>query len=149
MRGAAYADDAASLIVPERRWLGSLDEVRRELRERLNELRPLVDEYAQLERAAYALGEGPGEPRAGRRARSRSGGRARVSAPRAGINKQAIYGAIGERPGVSVGEIALVTGVAKPLIYNTTRAGVQKGELRKLDLGGGRSGFALMTSDGG
>ena len=37
---------------------------------------------------------------------------------------------------------------AKPLIYNATRTGVQKGELRKVDLGGGRSGFAL-AADGG
>jgi len=38
--------------------------------------------------------------------------------------------------------------IAKPLIYNATRTGLQKGELRKVDLGGGRSGFTL-TSEGG
>src|SRR5215210_5388054 len=103
----------------------SLDDVRRQLRERLKELRPLVDEYAQLERAAQALGEDRPAPRvAGRRAPRASGGASAKRAPR-GQNKQAIYGVVGERPGVSVGEIASVTGIAKPLIYNATRTGLQ------------------------
>jgi hypothetical protein len=38
-------------------------------------------------------------------------------------NKAAVYGVVAERPGVSVGEIAQVTGIAKPLIHNSTRAG--------------------------
>ena len=125
----------------------SLDEVRKQLRRRLNELRPLVDEYAQLERAAQALGEDRPEPRARRRRTSRDAGSSSQRAPR-GQNKQAVHGVIAERPGVSVGEIASVTGLAKALIYNVTRTGVQKGELRKVDLGAGRSGFALVA-DGG
>ncbi len=38
-------------------------------------------------------------------------------------------GVIAERPGVTVSEIAEVTRIAKPLVYNTTRAGVERGEL--------------------
>ena len=119
----------------------SLDDVRKQLRDRLEELGPLVAEYEQLERASRALGEGrqrsSGRASAGRRRKSST-----ARAPR-GQTKQAIYAVIGERSGVSVGEIASVTGITKPLIYNATRTGVQKGELRKVDVGGGRSGFAL------
>jgi hypothetical protein len=52
-----------------------------------------------------------------------------------------VYGVITERPGVSVTEIAQVTGIAKPLIYNTTRAGVERGELDRVALPGGQQGF--------
>lgn len=48
---------------------------------------------------------------------------------------------IAERPGVRVSEIAAVTGIAKPLIYNTARAGVERGELEKVALPDGLSGF--------
>ncbi len=48
---------------------------------------------------------------------------------------------IDERPGVTVGEIAAVTGIAKPLIYNVTRTALGKGEIEPVDLGGGRKGF--------
>ena len=120
----------------------SLDEVRKQLRARLNELGPLVDEYAQLERAAQALGEPQREP-VRRRRPSRKGGKTSRKRAQRGHNKQAIYAVIGERPGVSVGEISSVAAIAKPLVYNATRTGIQKGDLRKVDLGGGRSGFAL------
>jgi hypothetical protein len=50
---------------------------------------------------------------------------------------------IAERPGVTVSELAQVTGIAKPLIYNTTRAGVERGELQKVVLPGGQTGFRL------
>ena len=124
----------------------SLDQVRAQLRARLSELRPLVHEYAQLERAAQALGEPRREPVRRRRPSRDGDAMLRKRAPR-GHNKQAVYAVIGDRPGVSVGEIASVSGIAKSVIYNATRTGIQKGELRKVDLGGGRSGFALAAGD--
>jgi hypothetical protein len=66
----------------------------------------------------------------------------RPRAPR-GQNKLAVYGVITERPGVTVSEIAEVTGIAKPLIYNTTRAGVERGELDRVALPGGQQGFRV------
>ena len=107
----------------------------------------MVDEYEQLERAAQALGEDRRVQAKGRRRSSPAPRGSRGRTPR-GQNRHAIYGVIGERPGVSVGEIASVTGIAKPLVYNATRTGMQKDELRKVDLGGGRSGFTLATDDG-
>jgi hypothetical protein len=123
----------------------SLDQLKRQLRERLTELQPLVDEYAQLERAAAALGDetaaAPDAARPAKPARSRKP--SATSSPRAprGANKTAVLATIDERPGVTVGEIAAVTGIAKPLIYNVTRTALGKGEIEPVDLGGGRKGF--------
>jgi hypothetical protein len=135
----------------------SLDEVKRELRARLAELRPLVDEYRQLERAAEALGvvgearggsdgggSGSGSSGPGSGSRSASGTSRRSSGrARRGDNKQAVFAVINERPGVSVGEIAQVTKIGKPLVYGVTRKGVERGELDAVDLGGGRKGFKV------
>src|SRR3954452_18865375 len=95
----------------------ALDEVKRTLRDRLEELRPLVEEYRQLERAAAALGgaaatrtaEGGTSSRASRR----RGGTQRT--PRGG-NKRAVFAVVAERPGVTVGELAEVTKIGRPLI---------------------------------
>jgi hypothetical protein len=125
----------------------SLDDVKRELRSRLEELRPLVDEYQQLQRAAEALGTPGDEPRRTRRATAPGGRRSAKRAGR-GENKQAVFRVISERPGVSVGEIAQVTGIGNPLVYGVTRNGVSRGELEAVDLGGGRKGFKLAEADG-
>ena len=58
-------------------------------------------------------------------------------------NKAAVFGVIEQRPGVTVAELASVTGIAKPLIYNTTRAGVARGELERVALPGGPHGFKI------
>jgi hypothetical protein len=67
---------------------------------------------------------------------------ARVRAKR-GDNKAAVFGVIVDRPGVTVSEIAQATGIARPLIYNTTRAGVERGELGLVALAGGQHGFRI------
>jgi hypothetical protein len=54
-----------------------------------------------------------------------------------------VSGVITERPGVTVSEITRVTGIAKPLIYNTTRAGAERGELDRVALPGGHQGFKV------
>ena len=128
------------------------------IRARMSELAPVVAEYERLQ-AAYAALEGPGadsrdrlsaraDTRDGRgasapRGRARSASRrSRPRAPR-GQNKAAVYGVITDRPGVTVTEIAEVTRIAKPLIYNTTRAGVERGELDRVALPGGQQGFKV------
>jgi hypothetical protein len=52
-----------------------------------------------------------------------------------------VFAVIQERSGVTVSEIGQITRIAKPLVYNTTRAGVERGELEKVSLPGGVSGF--------
>ena len=64
-----------------------LDEKRREITDRLNELKPLVDEYSRLEAAAAALSGVGGSSAAGAVAtttRRRGPGRPRGSVNRAG-----------------------------------------------------------------
>ena len=132
-----------------------VDETVQGIRALLTELAPVVAQYERLQ-AAYAVLEGRGADsgnrqtaRAGaRRERDTRAGRGRGpsgSRPRAprGHNKDAVFGVIAERPGVTATEIAQVTGIAKPLIYNTTRAGVERGELERVALPGGQQGFKL------
>jgi hypothetical protein len=134
----------------------------REIRARLKELAPVVSEYERLE-AAYAALDGAGDesgggrrsagPRTARLAPRRrpgvGGERGRPVSRRSGTrakrgqNKAAVFGVISERPGVTVTELAATTGIAKPLIYNTTRAGVGRGELEKVALPGGQHGFRI------
>jgi hypothetical protein len=52
---------------------------------------------------------------------------------------------IAERLGVTVTQIAQVTGIAKPLIYNTAPAGVERGELDRVALPGGQQGFRVRN----
>jgi hypothetical protein len=131
-----------------------IEETVRGIRARLKELAPVVAEYERLQAAYAALDSSGsqldvGENKDTRRRRSRRGGRDRArpasrrSPPRAsrGQNKRAVYAVIAGRPGVTVSEIAAVTGITKPLIYNTTRAGVQRGELHKVALPSGQNGF--------
>jgi hypothetical protein len=135
-----------------------IEETLQGIRARMSELAPVVAEYERLQ-AAYAALESPGadsaagvSARAGvrgggdtpaRRGRGRSVSRAsRARAPR-GQNKAAVYGVIAERPGVTVSEIAQVTGIAKPLVYNTTRAGVERRALDRVALPGGQQGFKV------
>ena len=61
-------------------------------------------------------------------------------------NKAAVFAVIEQRPGVTVAELASVTGIAKPLIYNTTRAGVERGELERVALPGGLHGFKMAQA---
>jgi hypothetical protein len=133
-----------------------VDEMVRGIRARLNELAPAVAEYERLQAADAALDGSGGQSsersaaRAAARPRRRTGARggravraSGRSAPRAkrGQNKAAVFGVIAERPGVTVSEIAEVTGIAKPLVYNATRAGVERGEFERVALPGGLSGF--------
>lgn len=130
-----------------------VEETVRGIRARLSELAPLVAEYERLQAAYAALGghgagsgDGlsasvGGQGTGAGRARGRSGSRpSRRRAPR-GQNKAAVFAVIAERPGVTVTEIAQVTGIAKPLVYNTTRAGIERGELDRVMLPGGQQGF--------
>jgi hypothetical protein len=126
------------------------------IRARMSELAPVVAEYERLHAAYAALGSpsadspdrvsartGARGGRDTRAARGRGRSVSRPSRPRAprGQNKAAVFGVIAERPGVTVTEIAQVTGIAKPLVYNTTRAGVERGELERVALPGGQQGF--------
>jgi hypothetical protein len=138
-----------------------VEELAQGIRARLKELGPVVAEYGRLE-AAYAALDGAGslsdegalpsgaqqDPGRGGVRRSPATSASRPSRPRAkrGQNKAAVFRVVDERPGVTVTELAEVTGIAKPLVYNTTRAGVERGELERVSLPGGVSGFRIAPA---
>ena len=94
-----------------------LDEKRKEIEARLKELRPLVDEYDRLQKAAAALA-GVGErrhasARATRARPARGRGRPRGTGTRA---KQALE-LVRARPGITIRELAEAMGIHANYLY--------------------------------
>jgi hypothetical protein len=114
-----------------------LDEKRKEIDARLKELRPLVDEYNRLEKAAAALagvGEGRTRPAARRRSRAGSGsrrGRPRGSGTRA---KQALE-LVRTRPGITIAELADAMGIKANYLYRVMPTLESEGQVVKRDGG--------------
>jgi hypothetical protein len=114
-----------------------LDEKRKEIDARLKELRPLVDEYTRLEKAAAALagvGEGRARP-AARRRRAGAGagrrGRPRGSGTRA---KQALE-LVRARPGITISELADAMGIKANYLYRVMPTLESAGQVVKRDGG--------------
>jgi hypothetical protein len=108
-----------------------LDEKRREIDARLKELRPLVEEYNRLEKAADALrgvGNG-GTTRATPRRRGR--GRPRGSGTRA---KQALE-LVRARPGITISELAEAMGIHANYLYRVMPTLESEGQVVKRDKG--------------
>jgi hypothetical protein len=109
-----------------------LDEKRREIDARLKELRPLVEEYNRLEKAAAALaGVGNGGTRAGRAPRRRGRGRPRGSGTRA---KQALE-LVRARPGITISELAEAMGIHANYLYRVMPTLESEGQVVKRDKG--------------
>jgi hypothetical protein len=112
-----------------------LDDKRKEIDARLKELRPLVDEYNRLEKAAAALaGVGNGGTRAARTTRSprrRGRGRPRGSGTRA---KQALE-LVRARPGIKISEMADAMGIHANYLYRVMPTLESEGQVVKRDNG--------------
>jgi hypothetical protein len=109
-----------------------LDEKRREIDARLKELRPLVEEYNRLEKAASALkGVGDGGARTARSPRRRGRGRPRGSGTRA---KQALE-LVRARPGITIGELAEAMGIHANYLYRVMPTLESEGQVVKRDRG--------------
>jgi hypothetical protein len=108
-----------------------LDEKRREIDARLKELRPLVEEYNRLEKAAAALaGVAPTAARA-RGPRRRGRGRPRGSGTRA---KQALE-LVRARPGITISEMADAMGIHANYLYRVMPVLQSEGQVVKQDKG--------------
>jgi hypothetical protein len=108
-----------------------LDEKRKEIDARMRELRPLVDEYNRLEKAAAALaGVGDSAARPGRR-RSRGRGRPRGSGTRA---KEALD-LVRTRPGITIAEMADAMGIKANYLYRVMPTLESEGQVVKRDRG--------------
>jgi sugar-specific transcriptional regulator TrmB len=106
-----------------------LDEKRKEIEARLKELRPLVDEYNRLEKAAAALagvGNGGARQRAPRRR-----GRGRPRGTRA---RQALE-LVRARPGITIRELADTMGIHANYLYRVMPTLESEGQVVKRDKG--------------
>jgi hypothetical protein len=109
-----------------------LDEKRKEIDARLKELRPLVDEYRRLEKAAAALaGVGNSGSRTARSPRRRGRGRPRGSGTRA---KQALE-LVRARPGIRISELAEAMGIHANYLYRVMPTLESEGQVVKRDKG--------------
>jgi hypothetical protein len=124
---------------------------------RLDELRPLVREYERLQNAERALGDGPAIPpkRAGvsTRAEARAGGAAQAGARRRSSSaaereatRQRILGLVGERPGITKGELKDAAGLSGAGVAQNLRRMLDRGELHEQALPGGATGYRLRDS---
>lgn len=112
-----------------------LDEKRKEIDARLRELKPLVDEYGRLEKAAAAL-SGVGTTERPARRRSRSGGGGRRGRPRGSGNraKQALE-LVRTRPGITISEMADAMGIQPNYLYRVMPTLESEGQVVKRDGG--------------
>jgi CRP-like cAMP-binding protein len=115
-----------------------LDEKRKEIRARLQELKPLMDEYHRLEAAAQAL-EGVGtttttaKPRRARSTTTRTGaGTGRRGRPRgSGTRGKQALELVRTNPGITIPELADKMGIKQNYLYRVL-PGLQKdGMVRK------------------
>ena len=113
-----------------------LDEKRREIADRLRELKPLVEEYHRLEAAAAALEgvkpstparRGPGRPR--KSGASRAKGTGKRGRPKGSGNrsKQALE-LVKAKPGITIPELADAMGIKQNYLYRVL-PGLEKDKL--------------------
>jgi hypothetical protein len=122
-----------------------LEEKRKEISQRLKELRPLVDEYHRLEAAEQALsgvgtgGNGrratkaaPATPRRARSARAKSTGTGRRGRPR-GSGTRAIQALelVKARPGITIPELAEAMGIKQNYLYRVMPGLAEEGKVTK------------------
>ena len=110
-----------------------LDEKRKEIDARLRELRPLVDEYNRLEKAAAALsGVGATQRPARARRRGSGSGGGRRGRPRGSGNrgKQALE-LVRARPGITISEMAEAMGIQPNYLYRVMPTLQSEGQVAK------------------
>jgi hypothetical protein len=109
-----------------------LDEKRKEIDARMRELRPLVDEYQRLEKAAAALaGVGAGGAPGRRRRSSGRRGRPRGTGTR---SRQALD-LVRTRPGITIAEMADSMKIKANYLYRVMPALEADGQVKKRDRG--------------
>lgn len=129
--------------------LSPVDAIRQEAEARLRELEPVLEEAARLRGVLAAL-DGPAPALDGPAAvdvredpavpqPASSGRRATPS----GANKQRILEAIADSPGITPREIAVQTGIDRPVVASTVNRLKRRGEVRPEAAPGRRGGVAL------
>jgi hypothetical protein len=120
-----------------------LEEKRKEISQRLKELRPLVDEYHRLEAAEQALsgvgGNGrsttstaPAAPRRARSSRAKSSGGGRRGRPRgSGTRANQALDLVKSRPGITIPELAEAMGIKQNYLYRVMPCLAEEGKVTK------------------
>ena len=120
-----------------------LEEKRKEISQRLKELRPLVDEYHRLEAAEQALSGVGGNgrrtaqtsstaPRRARSTRAKGSGTGRRGRPR-GSGTRAIQALelVKARPGITIPELAEAMGIKQNYLYRVMPGLAEEGKVTK------------------
>jgi CRP-like cAMP-binding protein len=119
-----------------------LEEKRKEISQRLKELRPLVDEYQRLEAAEKALSGVDGNrrttpaaastPRRARSARAKSSGTGRRGRPRgSGTRANQALELVKARPGITIPELAESMGIKQNYLYRVMPGLAEEGKVTK------------------
>jgi hypothetical protein len=114
-----------------------LDEKRKEIQARLNELRPMVEEYHRLEAAEQALsGVGGQSDKAAaptrRRRRSSSSSDGRRGRPRgSGTRAAQALQLVTENPGITIPELAQQMGIKQNYLYRVMPGLAEDGKVTK------------------
>ena len=112
-----------------------LEEKRREIEARMDELRPHVDEYHRLEAAAKALAGASATPPSSRSTRpipQRSSGRRGGGRPRgSGTRGNQALDIVREQPGITIPEIAERMGIQQNYLYRVLPGLAQDGLVEK------------------
>jgi hypothetical protein len=114
-----------------------LDEKRKEIDARMRELRPSVDEYQRLEKAAAALdGVGGKATRPSRgRGRGRGTGRGRGRPRGSGTRAKEALELVRARPGITISEMADSMGIKANYLYRVMPTLESEGQVVKRDRG--------------
>ncbi|MDP9384885.1 MAG: hypothetical protein M3P50_06585 [Actinomycetota bacterium] len=121
-----------------------LDEKRKEIQQRLKELKPLVEEYGRLEAAERALsgvdgaggsaggGSAGSGARRGRPAKSRSNGRRGGGRPKgSGTRATQALELVRARPGITIPELAEAMGMGQNYLYRVMPELAERGDVVK------------------
>jgi sugar-specific transcriptional regulator TrmB len=118
-----------------------LDEKRKEIDSRLRELRPLVDEYNRLEKAAAALagvggtaanGSTAATPRRRRSSGSAGKGKGRRGRPRgSGARAKQALELVRAKPGITIAELADAMGIKANYLYRVLPNLASDGQVKR------------------
>jgi hypothetical protein len=110
----------------------SLNDIERQMRERLTELEPLLEEATVLRRVLEVLDRPStpdGERRRRRKSDSRRGRRPRASTT--GGRRAEALRLVNERPGITVAELAAAMGIGVTYLYRVMPALQREGQIHK------------------
>ena len=113
-----------------------VEDVRQQVARRLKELKPLVEEYHQLEAMVRKLAEGDGGRRSTRRSSTRTSGGRRRGRPRGtGTRSAQALALVQDKPGITIPEMANDMGITPNYLYRVLPELAKDGKVKKVGKG--------------